>query len=325
MARIKIIDTFASRMALPCSSRLASLSFSGAVTPSRPCIIMTAPEDKPIQIDLAAIVRQRLGSKARFVPRMLVRKLERTICQEDLNRLLRDNFPRRGADFCRGVFHDLGVTVNVKDENLLPPPSQRRVIICSNHPLGGLDGMALIDFFQRRYGGNVYFLVNDLLMAVEPLSDVFLPINKHGSQSRDSIRRIDEVLEGNDPVLIFPAGLCSRRGPGKNIRDLDWKKMFVVKAIQYQRDIIPVYFDGRNSDFFYNFARWRKRSGLKFNVEMIYLPREVFRSKGKTFTIHCLPPIPWQQLGLVAKASETAQNIKQRVYDAAACTSPYSR
>ena len=273
-----------------------------------------ATDNKPIQIDLAAIVKARLGSKSRFVPGFLVRRLEKTICQAELNKLLRDNYPRRGAEFCRGVFNDLDVSIKVAGEDKLPPVEHRRVIIASNHPLGGLDGMALIDYFQRRYGGQVYFLVNDLLMAVEPLGDVFLPINKHGSQSRGSIEKIDKVLAGDDPVLIFPAGLCSRRGKDKSIRDLEWKKMFVVKAIQYQRDIIPVYFEGRNSDFFYNFAQWRKRSGLKFNVEMVYLPREVFRSRGKQFTIHCLPPIGWRELGPVSQARETAAAIKTRVY-----------
>lgn len=272
--------------------------------------------DKPIQLDLQKIISDKLGKKSRFVPRFLVRRLEHTICQDQLNELLRNNFPSRGADFCRGCFRDLGISVSVDNAEVLPPPDRRRVIIVSNHPLGGLDGMALIDYFQCRYGGNIYFLVNDILMAIEPLGNVFLPVNKHGGQSREAIRRIDEVLEGDDPVLIFPAGLCSRRNGKGRICDLEWKKMFVVKAIQYHRDIIPVFFEGRNSDFFYNFAHWRKRSGLRLNIEMIYLPREVFRSRGKHFTIRCLQPIAWQDLGRAADAHTTALRIKNLVYSA---------
>ncbi len=275
---------------------------------------MTPPKDKPIHIDLQQVVAAKLGSKARLVPRWLVRRLEHTICQDELNTMLAENFPLRGAEFCRGVLDHLDVKIRVEGEENLPPADNRRVLIVSNHPLGGLDGMALIDYFERRFGGQIYFLVNDLLMAVEPLSDVFLPINKHGAQSRRAIARIDEVMAGNDPVLIFPAGLCSRKAKGGDIRDLEWKKMFVVKAIQNHRDIIPVFFEGRNSDFFYNFALWRKRSGLKLNIEMIYLPREVFRARGKTFTIHCLPAVPWQQLGTVAEARQTALRLKQTVY-----------
>lgn len=284
---------------------------------------MNTPADKPIRIDLNRVVADKLGKKARFVPRCLVRRLERTICQDELNALLENNFPKRGADFCRGVFHDLDVKIDVAGEQVLPDPADRRVIIASNHPLGGLDGMALIDFFQKRYGGKIFFLVNDLLMAIEPLSDVFLPINKHGAQSRASMENVDKVLAGNDPVLIFPAGLCSRRGKNGSICDLEWRKTFVTKAIQCHRNIIPVYFEGRNSNYFYNFALWRKRSGLKFNIEMLRLPREVFLSRGKTFTIHCLPAIPWQELGSVRDAKSTAQHIKDLVYSAApACKTP---
>lgn len=270
--------------------------------------------DKPLQIDLAAILKAKLGKKYRYVPSFLVRSLSRTICADGLNKLLADNFPKRGAEFCRGVFHDLDVTVEARGIGNLPDPSHRRVVIVSNHPLGGLDGMALIDFFANYYGGNIYFLVNDLLMAVEPLNDVFVPINKHGAQSREAKRRIDELFEGNDPILIFPAGLVSRLGNDGTVRDLEWKKMFVNKAVSSQRDIIPVHFSGNNSQFFYKFARRRKRLGLKFNIEMIYLPREVFRSAGKTFTITCGKPIRWQDVEGGSRASETAQRIKELVY-----------
>lgn len=277
----------------------------------------TGTHGGPMRIDLPAVLRAKLGKNARWVPRALVRRLERTICVNQLNELLEHNYPRRGADFCRGVFDDLDVTVRARGVENLPDPSHRRVIIASNHPLGGLDGMALIDFFTRYFGGKVHFLVNDLLMAVEPLSDVFVPINKHGAQSRDAMKRLDELFEGDDPILVFPAGLVSRLGANGEIKDLEWKKMFVNKAISSHRDIIPVHFSGHNSKFFYKFARRRKRIGLKFNVEMIYLPREVFRSRGKTFDITCGPIISRQTLKGGKDAAATAARIKEQVYSLA--------
>ncbi len=276
---------------------------------------MDTRDNDIIKIDLRQVLKDKLGKKARFVPCFLVRWLEHTICQDKLNKLLADNYPRRGADFCRGVLDELGVSVTARDTDNLPPRDNRRVLIVSNHPLGGLDGMALIDFFTRHFGGKVYFLVNDLLMAVKPLNDVFIPINKHGAQSRDAARRLDEVLAGDDPVLIFPAGLCSRRLKHNKIADLEWKKTFVVKAIQSRRDIIPLFFDGKNSNFFYNFAHIRKISGIRFNIEMIYLPREIFRSRNKSFTLDILPAIPWQSLGNISDAKETALKIRTLIYN----------
>lgn len=275
---------------------------------------MSADMSDPLHIDLPAVLKHKLGSKSRLVPRGLVRWLEKTVCVDRLNWLLEHNYPKTGADFCRGVLEDLKVTIKVEGAENLPDRSDKRVVIVSNHPLGGLDGMALIDFFTDYYGCKVNFLVNDLLMAIKPLNNVFVPINKHGAQSREAMQRIDELFAGDEPIIIFPAGLVSRLGKDGGIKDLEWKKMFVNKAIKSKRDIVPVYFSGQNSEFFYKFAKRRKSLGLKFNIEMIYLPREVFRSEGKTFTITCGEPIAWQTLKGGKQAIETAASIKETVY-----------
>lgn len=267
----------------------------------------------PLEINVGEVLRQRIPRYWRFIPRGLVRWLERTVCQDELNRLLRDNFPRRDADFCRGVLDDLGVTVNFHNLDNLPPKELTRVLFVSNHPLGGLDGMALIDFVRTYYGVAPRFIVNDLLNAVEPLSDTFIPVNKHGAQSREAILRLDEAFASDAPLLMFPAGLVSRRGKKGVVADLEWQKMFVAKARQYGRDIIPLHFYGENSSFFYKFAKFRRRIGLKFNIEMIYLPREVFRSKGKTFDVVVGKPIPHASLDDMPPARK-AQQIRQMVY-----------
>lgn len=268
----------------------------------------------PLEINVGEVLRQRIPRYWRFIPRGLVRWLERTVCQDELNRLLRDNFPRRDADFCRGVLDDLGVTVNFHNLDNLPPKELTRVLFVSNHPLGGLDGMALIDFVRTYYGVAPRFIVNDLLNAVEPLSDTFIPVNKHGTQSREAIRRLDDAFASDAPLLMFPAGLVSRRGKKGVVADLEWQKMFVAKARQSGRDIIPLHFYGENSSFFYKFAKFRRRIGLKFNIEMIYLPREVFRSKGKTFDVVVGKPIPHASLDDMPPARK-AQQIRQMVYD----------
>lgn len=270
----------------------------------------------PLEINVGEVLRQRIPRYWRFIPRGLVRWLERTVCQDELNRLLRDNFPRRDADFCRGVLDDLGVTVNFHNLDNLPPKELTRVLFVSNHPLGGLDGMALIDFVRTYYGVAPRFIVNDLLNAVEPLSDTFIPVNKHGAQSREAIRRLDEAFASDAPLLMFPAGLVSRRGKKGVVADLEWQKMFVAKARQSGRDIIPLHFYGENSSFFYKFAKFRRRIGLKFNIEMIYLPREVFRSKGKTFDVVVGKPIPHASLDDMPPARK-AQQIRQMVYELA--------
>lgn len=270
-------------------------------------------KDDILRLDLNAILKQRAPKYYKFIPRFLIRKLERTICQDQLNELLEVNHGKRDAEFCRGVLNHLNVTVDSNNNENLPNVDDRRVLFISNHPLGALDGMALIDFVERHYSGHVGFIVNDLLMALEPLHGTFIPINKHGRQSRKSLAAIDNAFAGNDPLIIFPAGLCSRRGKKGVIKDLEWQKMFVKKAVEYKRDIIPLFFSGENSSFFYKFAKFRTRIGLKFNIEMVYLPKEVFRSKGKHFDIYVGKPISWQSLN-ADNARDEAARLKEVVY-----------
>lgn len=272
-----------------------------------------------MRIDIDAVLRQRLGKKYRRIPRFLIRLLEKILCQDRLNELLKDNASFQGAEFCRGVLNSLNISLSVNHPERFPqgPDADMRCIFVSNHPLGGLDGMTLIDYFSRiSPTGRVWFVVNDLLMAVTPLRPVFLPVNKHGRQSRESARQIEEAFSGPDPILIFPAGLVSRKQKD-GIRDLTWNKMFIQKSIQYHRDIIPLHFSGRNSSFFYNFALARKRLGLKFNIEMILLPREIFNNIGARFIVTPGHRIPWTSVEGGAEAAKTAANIRKTVYQLA--------
>lgn len=264
----------------------------------------------PLNIDIKAVLDQRLGDKARFIPRPVVSWVEKLICQDRLNEMLHVAYPGRGADFCDAVLDHLGISLNVEGEGNLP--ADPRIIIASNHPLGGLDGMALISLFTRIYGPGIKFVVNDLLNAVEPLSDVFLPVNKHGAQSRDAIKAIDSAMESDRPLIVFPAGLCSRRRNGR-VADLEWNKMFVAKARRHHRDIVPVHFIAENSARFYRTALWRERLRIPFNIEMALLPSEVFRAEGKTFTVVCGTPVPWQTLG--SDVSAEAARIRSLVYN----------
>ena len=277
--------------------------------------------ENSLKIDVAEVLRSRMPRLSRLIPKSLVRWLERVICQDDMNRLLEENHGLTGAEFCRGVLGSLGISVDIKHAERLPAREDRRVIFVSNHPLGGLDGMALIDLIQQHYGGQVWFIVNDLLMAVKPLNDVFLPINKHGAQSRRAAGAIEEALAGNNPVIIFPAGLCSRMRRtsymgkhGTEVADLQWHKMFVNKSIQHHRDIIPLHFSGQNSPHFYKVARARKLLRVPINLEMIYLPQEVFKARGSKFTVTIGARLPWNSVAGGKDAQGSANSIRSMAY-----------
>jgi putative hemolysin len=194
-------------------------------------------------------------------------------------------------------------------------PANGRFLFASNHPMGGMDGIALISAVGDKFS-NMLFPVNDILMNIKGLDTIFIPINKHGSHPRDAAKQMEEAYKSESQMLMFPAGLVSRKKKGI-IADLEWKKNFLKKAVQHQRDIIPVHVSGRNSNFFYNLANWRKRLGIKANIEMLYLADEMYKQKGQNLTIHFGKPIPWNSITSSENYADLAQKIKRMAYDLA--------
>lgn len=259
---------------------------------------------QPIKIDVDKVLRDRLSGHYKYIPRFVVRWLERTICQDRLNAILEKMAGKNSVDAATAALDEMNITVKATGLDHL---YDGRFMFVSNHPLGGLDGLALISLLGNRYDKKIKFLVNDLLMAVEPLRGVFLPVNKYGKQSRIVATQIEEALKSDNQFITFPAGLCSRMQPDGSIADLPWQKAAVVHATNYQRDIVPVYFDAHNSRFFYRFAKWRKRLGIKFNIELIFLPKEMLKKCGNTLQVIIGEPIPWTAIDASRPKQEAAR------------------
>ena len=269
-----------------------------------------------LQLDIEGILRKRIPSrKQKFIPGFLYGALSRLIHQDELNEMLRIGYPSQGSEFSRKVLEHLDIEVTVEGaENL--PAKDRRVVFASNHPLGGLDGIALIAVLGQRYGDeNIRFLVNDLLMNVEPLGTVFLPINKYGSQARAAAEAINAEYASDRQIVIFPAGLVSRLHPGGEVHDLKWQKAFVQKAIENDRDIIPVRFVALNRKRFYRLAKWRKKLGIKVNIEQATLPAELCASRGKRFRIIIGQPVSVSELRASGRSfPQLAEDLRAAIY-----------
>lgn len=264
------------------------------------------------QIDIKQVLRQKAPSAARKIPGFMVDYLIRTVHQDELNEILRRYHDKDGVAFMQELigYFDLNLEL-VNEENI---PAEGRYIFASNHPLGGLDGICLSAIIGGRFDGKIRYLVNDLLLYLSNLRSIFVPINKHGAQGKKNAELIEKAYASDNQIITFPAGLCSRKQNGK-IQDTEWKKSFIQKAMEYRRDIVPVFFEGRNSNFFYRLANMRKALGIKMNYEMIYLPDEMFKSKHKTYSIHFGKPIPWQTFDSSRKPAEWAEWVKEIVYN----------
>lgn len=271
-------------------------------------------DSKVFTIDIDEIVRGKAGAKARFVPRFVLSWLKRIIHQDEVNEFILGEGDKQGMPWLDDCMEYLGTTLNVKGLENLPDDSDGRLFtFVSNHPLGGPDGVALGHLLGHRYDGRIKYLVNDLLMNLHGLAPFFVPINKTGKQSRDFPRLVEAVFNSPNHIIMFPAGLCSRRIGGQ-IHDLPWQKTFITKSVETRRDIVPIRFDGRNSDFFYRIANVGKRLGLKFNIAMLYLVDELYKNRGKTFDVTIGKPIPYSTFDKSRKPQEWAAYVEDIVY-----------
>lgn len=271
-------------------------------------------DSKVFTIDIDEIVRGKAGAKARFVPRFVLSWLKRIIHQDEVNEFILSEGDKQGMPWLDDCMEYLGTTLNVKGLENLPDDSDGRLFtFVSNHPLGGPDGVALGHLLGHRYGGRIKYLVNDLLMNLHGLAPFFVPINKTGKQSRDFPQLVEAVFNSPNHIIMFPAGLCSRRINGQ-IHDLPWQKTFITKSVETRRDIVPIRFNGRNSDFFYRIANVGKRLGLKFNIAMLYLVDELYKNRGKTFDVTIGKPIPYSTFDKSRKPQEWAAYVEDIVY-----------
>ncbi|NLJ82830.1 MAG: glycerol acyltransferase [Bacteroidales bacterium] len=265
--------------------------------------------EKAIQLDVENIIYTKNKTLHRLMPKFMLNYLRRILHEEDINIILEDSVGVNGVDFAKKIIEDFNVSYTVINEENIPINGNH--IIASNHPLGGFDGLILAHVFSK-YKDNIKVTVNDLLMNVPNLVDIFVPINKTGKNTTSLAIALNNTFKEDNMIVFFPAGMCSRKTK-KDIVDLEWKKTFVSKAKEYQRDVIPIYFEGKNSNFFYNLANFRKKIGLKANIEMIYLPDELFKQKNKHFKIVIGKPIPYQTFTKEKNDYEHAKDIKKIV------------
>lgn len=264
-------------------------------------------------IDIESVLKGKMGTKAKFVPRPLINWLKRIAHQDEVNAFLWDNRDKTGVEWLKATVKYLDMTLVIEGKDNLPASDDKKLYtFVSNHPLGGEDGVALGAIIGEHYDGRFRYLVNDLLMNLPGLAPVCIPINKTGRQGRNFPAMVKAGFESNNHMLMFPAGLCSRRHKGV-IRDIPWSKTFITKSVEYQRDVVPIHFSGQNSDFFYRLANFSDKC-LPFNLAMLFLVDEMYKNRHKTFRVTIGKPIPWQTFDKSKKAMEWAQFVKDQVY-----------
>ena len=265
-------------------------------------------------IDIDSILKGKMGAKAKWVPRPLVYWLKRVIHQDQVNAYLWESRNKVGTDWLEECVRYLQMTLKVEGmENLPAKDDGRLYTIVSNHPLGGADGVALGAIIGRHFDSHFRYLVNDLLMNLPGLAPLCIPINKTGKQSRNFPAMVKAGFESDNHMLMYPAGIRSRRQKDGSIRDIPWTKTFIQKSVEYHRDVVPIHFSGKNSDFFYKLANFSDKF-LPFNLAMIFLVDEMYKNVGKTFEVRIGKPIPWQTFDKSKTPQQWAHYVQDLVY-----------
>jgi len=266
----------------------------------------------PEFINIDKLIASKNPTLLKWIPRFVRNYIKRVIHQDEVNYVVHTYGHHQGLDFVNAIINEHW-QAHYTTHGLDAIPTDGRYVFVSNHPLGAFDGLILMSAIGARFE-NIRFIVNDLLLNLKSFDPLFVPVNKHGRQSTQYAGKIEEVYVGeNTQVLNFPAGLCSRRIKGE-ITDLPWKRNFLQKAISYRRDIVPIYFDGRNSNFFYRLASFRKFWRIKANIEMFYLPDEFFKQKKAHYNVYFGEPIPYQSLDKSKTLDEWTKIVREKTY-----------
>jgi len=262
-------------------------------------------------IDVRESIKSKNPNLLKVLPKFVLNYIRKTIHEDYLNDIMFRHIGINGLDFVDSMVHkEFNLKLKVKGFDNIEP--NKRYIFVANHPWGGLEAASLLDIVGKKFS-EPRFIVNDVLMSIKNYDPLFIPVNKHGAQGRENAKFIDENFESDKPILIFPAGLVSRKINGK-VQDLEWKKFFITKAIQYKRDVVPVYIDARNSNFFYRFANFRKAIGIKANIEMFFLVNELVKNKEHELPFYFGNPIPYTTFDKTLRPQEWADKVRSHVY-----------
>lgn len=270
---------------------------------------MSTISKKPF-IDVEQLFREKNPKLAKRIPRFIFNWLRRTIHEQKINAFMAENGHLDGISFCKKIVADWSIDMEIRGEENLP--KNGGVILAANHPLGGFDAIAFVAGLSH-VRNDITFIVNDLLLYIEPLRSIFTGVNKHGANARESLTQVDALFGTDKAVFLFPAGLVSRKNHGL-VRDLAWKKAFITRAVKYRKPIIPIHIEGELTPFFYRLSRWRKRLGIKANIEMLFLADEMVKQHHKKIRITIGKPIDYAVFDKSKSQEAWAQWVKDEVY-----------
>ena len=266
-------------------------------------------EVKVSRVDTGQLIDKMLPVKK--LPGFVIRFLERLFAINKINRLFASAPGTKNLEFVDACTKYLDITCHVVGEENLPY-GEDNLIFVSNHPQGGIEAICIAHILGQKYGNRIKFFANEILNCFEPLKEMFVPVYRDRQKNRENMRVINEFYKTDNHLVVFPAGITSSKANGKMIEH-EWSKNFVKAAIQYQRDVVPLYFQAQNSKLFYWIENFRKSIRSRINFDTVLFGHEFFKQRGKTLTLYIGKPVLWTTFDKSKTPKEWANMVKHIV------------
>jgi len=262
-------------------------------------------------VNIGHIIKNSDSKFLKSLPEFAIKIIARIIKQDELNQLLEKYSEYQGVDFLPKIIEELNIKIEIEGKENLP--ENGKCFFVANHPFGVLDGLILTSIVGEKYG-TLKAIGNDVFRFVPNLKPIIVNVSVFGKNCRENLIELEKVFSSEVPITHFPYGLVSRIYNFK-IQDKVWKKSFITKAFLNQRDIVPIRFYGRNSLLFYSIFLFRQAFRINANIELILLPRELFRKKGKNINVKIFEPILYQELDDGSSPQIWAEKLRSLIYD----------
>lgn len=262
-------------------------------------------------IDIESIIENSNYKLLKRLPRFIVKLIIRVVKQEEINEILTRHSDSIGVDFLEKMLAEFNLTLVVEGKENLP--ENGRCFFVSNHPFGVIDGLVLTHTISQKYG-TLKAIGNDSFNFIPHLRPLIAAVNSFGVSSKEYINALENVFDSDTPITHFPAGEVSRLY-SLRVQDCKWQKSMIAKSISKKRDIVPIHMYGRNSRLFYSIGFIRMLFFLKINLELMLLPREMFKKRNAMIRVRIGKPIPYQTFDSSRNHWDWAQRVRKHVYD----------
>ena len=229
-----------------------------------------------------------------------------------INRLFDGAADYQGCEFADHLLENMKITIDVSPEQLENIPKEGGFVMVSNHPFGGIEGVMLLSAIAK-VRPDFKLMANFILSHIPNLKDCFFSVNpfEKNPEWKSSVGgikgTIQHIADGHG-LGVFPAGEVSRYHGHDYPEDLPWSTSIARIIKKAEVPVIPVFWDGRNSKWFYAVDKIHSMLGTA------RLTKELINKHDTCFNLQIGKPILPSELEVYDNPKDLAAYLRSRSY-----------